>query len=311
MNVDRLYARNCVSLETVASPLTTATRGEFPSGYIEFNFSNCFKLDQNAQNSIVADAKLKLLHWEATCPETFSQITKAARVSFMGGDMPDWFKYKSMGSSLTAKLPKHWCNAELFCLVFAVVLEFKDFPRYGRFSILKYDCHIRNNIGDSSSGNDWFELAAWGIKDVIQSNHVLLSYGQPLLNDWRMIPKEADDADVISVEFYVGEDSTKYCKVKECGIHLLYRHDTKDESTSTIEDNSPSSSSQFFCNPVCMDDDMEETLIGDAKSNGCYNDNCCNMANLVEDSALVMRKKMRVMTSSRCCLSTLPCKPSW
>ncbi|XP_038691228.1 disease resistance-like protein DSC1 [Tripterygium wilfordii] len=290
MNVHRIYARNCVALEMVASPLTTASRGEFDSVvvYIEFNFSNCFKLDQNAQNSIVADARLKLLCWEATCPETFSQTTKAASISFVGGDIPDWFKYKSMGSLLTAKLPKHWCNSELFCLVVSVVLEFKDFPRYGKFNILKYDCHIRNNIGDSSSGKGYFNLAAWGIKDTIQSNHVVLIYEQSLINDWRMIPKEAGEGDVMSIEFYIGEDSRNYCKIKECGIHLLYKLDAGDGcSTSTIEHNSPSRLTQ-------VDYDMEETvLVGDAKSNEGYDDNCCSMDNLVEDSSSVMRKKMR------------------
>ncbi|XP_038701585.1 disease resistance-like protein DSC1 isoform X1 [Tripterygium wilfordii] len=298
MNVQRIYARNCISLETVATPLTTATRGEFTSvvEYIVFNFFNCLKLNQNAQNSIVADAELKLMQWEATCPETFSQKTKVAGISFMGGDIPDWFNYKSMGSSLTAKLPKNWCNAELFCLVFSVVLEFKDFPRYGKFNILKYDCHIRNNIGDNSSGKGWFNLLRWGTKDAIQSNHVLLSYGKSLINDWRTKPKEAGDdgADVISIELYVGEDSKNCCKIKECGIHLLYRHDTDNGcSSSTIECDSPGSPNQFSFNPDCMDDGIEETVIGDSKRNGGGNGNCSNMGNLMEYSVAVRRKKMR------------------
>ncbi|XP_038719764.1 disease resistance-like protein DSC1 isoform X2 [Tripterygium wilfordii] len=172
-NVRFIYAASCISLETVASPLSMAARGDFGSypDYMpfefEFHFQNCWKLDQNARNSIVSEVESKLLHLKANHQE--SEVdTRPSKIIFPGGDVPEWFNYKSRGSSLTVKLPTHWCNAELFCLVFCIVLECNDLPKYFIRYVVHYNFHIRNNKGVNISHTS-FECL-WSSEDAIQSN---------------------------------------------------------------------------------------------------------------------------------------------
>ncbi|XP_038719759.1 disease resistance protein RPS6-like isoform X3 [Tripterygium wilfordii] len=297
MNIQFIYAANCISLEMVASPLSTAARGVFDSCKAQddtvFHFPNCWKLDQNARNSIVADVESRLLHGKAIYPESIVN-TGVANIIFPGGDVPDWFKYKSGESSLTAKLPPHWCNAELFCLVFSIVLDFKDFPKYSNLCFVNYNCHIRTDRDDSFSANCGLEFI-WRSEDAIQSTQVCLVYNQSLVNDWRRIPKEADDADEISIEFYAEEDAINYCVVKKCGVHLLYTRDIEDRNCcSVVQPNSPCGDlTHFFLKQDCVDD-VEESVTQDAKDSGGYNDSSFNVGNPIEKLAPVLsRKKMK------------------
>ncbi|XP_038719766.1 disease resistance protein RPS4B-like [Tripterygium wilfordii] len=281
----------------VASPSPTASRGVFDSykdqTNIVFDFQNCWKLDQNARNSIVAEVESKLLYLRTNYPE--SKVvslspprwkTVEARIIFPGGDVPDWFSYKSKGSSLTAKLPPHWFNAELFSFVCSVVFECNDIPKYSIRYRFNYNGHIiRTNRGDSSSANMEF---IWRSQDAIRSNQVVLTYDSKWINTWRRILEEADDVDEISIEFDVKEDGRNYSKVKGCGFHLLYTHDIENRhGHSVVQSNSPCGDlTQFFLNQDCVDDDIEESAIQDAKDNGCHNVP-------MEDSAPVWGRKRK------------------
>ncbi|XP_038720426.1 disease resistance protein RPS4B-like [Tripterygium wilfordii] len=286
MNLNYISASNCISLETVASPLSTAAKGKFDShrNYIWFNFSNCWKLDQNARNIIAADVESRLLHWEDFYPGTLLSQIAAANISFSGSDVLDWFNYKSSGSSLTAKLPPHWCKDELFSLVFCVVIEFNKFPRCCKEDYFYYNFHIRNNRGDSfhTKGGTMFP---WRCENDIQSNQVFLVYDQSLVNNWGiLIPEEAaDEVDEISVDFWVGNDSIN--TVKNCGLHLLYTQDIEDRyRRSVVQPNFACGDlTQFSLKQDCVDD-VEESVIQDAKD---------NVDNPVEDSDPVRRKKMK------------------
>ncbi|XP_038720074.1 disease resistance protein RPP2B-like [Tripterygium wilfordii] len=293
MNVRYVDAVNCISLEMVASPLSTGTAaiGKFDSyrNCVLFHFSNCWKLDQNARNIILADVESRLLHWEAAYLETLLSLDPiAAGIIFWGGDVPDWFNYKSRGSSLTAKLPPHWCNDELFRLVFCVVIEFKQFPRHSKFEAFFYDCHIRDNGGDSFSTNNGLRFS-WGLENATQSNNVNLVYDKSLVNNWR-IPGKAYDADEISIEFWVGEDFRNCCTVKKCGVHLLYTHEIEDRyRRSVVQPKSPFGDlTQFPLKQDYVDDDIEEAAIEDVKDN-----EGCNLGNPVEDLAPVRRRKIK------------------
>ncbi|XP_038719767.1 disease resistance-like protein DSC1 [Tripterygium wilfordii] len=288
MNVRCMYAANCISLEMVASPLSTTARGVFDDhqDYIWFDFANCCKLDKNAINSTAADVESRLRHWEVTYPETLlSKNTGAACMVFSGGDVPDWFDYKSSGSSLTAKLSPHWCNDELFCLIFCVVIEFKQFPSYCKDNDFYYNCRIRNKVGDSFSANGDFGFT-WRFENAIQSSQVFLVYDQSLVNNWR-ITGEAYDGDEISIEFCVGEDSINCCTVKKCGVHLVYTQEIEDRYCgSVIQPNSLCGDLTQFSLKQYYVDDVKELVIQDAKD---------NVSNPVEDSASVRRKEMETV----------------
>ncbi|XP_038719864.1 disease resistance protein RPS4B-like [Tripterygium wilfordii] len=212
----------------VASPLSTTARRVFDSRpdclpvEFQFQFLNCWKLDRNARNSIVADLEWKLLHLKANYPGSENFISSG--INFPGGDVPDWFNYKSWGSSLASKLPTHWFNDEFVCLVFSIVLECKDFPKYIDCG-LNSNCHIRTNRGDSFNVYHGLEFCPV-LRDAIWSNHVILNYDESWINYWRRIPEEADDVDEITIEFGIGEYAgNKDFKIKECGMHLQYTHD--------------------------------------------------------------------------------------
>ncbi|XP_038720255.1 disease resistance-like protein DSC1 isoform X2 [Tripterygium wilfordii] len=260
MNIENLFADNCTSLQVVSTPLTTIREaqlvGDQPKLFsrMQFSFCNCFKLDGNSRNSIIADVEFNASHFRFSSINDQMRNWATHHVCFPGSEVPYCFNYKSNGSSITAKLPLPPRNAKLLYLALCCGVEFKDdFPNDWGL-MLNYNCHVRYKNGDNFNRKGclvrWFNYE--GAK-ISTSHHLFLKYKE--------IEIEADhNVDEITIEFFIfGRSEVEYhSKVKKCGIHLMY-------STGTYAD-------QLYLKHGVVDEDVTEAMVvEEAKNGGCFN----------------------------------------
>lgn len=143
-------------------------------------------------------------------------------ISCFGSEIPTWFNYQCEGSSIHIKLPTRWGNTEIMGFVISVVASFEDydFDEY----LLRLQCKslFKTDSGEISKFDFVFvDLGGRADNRFINSDHVFLSY-------WygpEDIEKQRTFTDV-SFSFYpvdiTDNRPISSCKVKNCGIHLLY-----------------------------------------------------------------------------------------
>ncbi|PPD88133.1 hypothetical protein GOBAR_DD14957 [Gossypium barbadense] len=163
-------------------------------------FTNCFQLDQKAVRS-PETPKLEMPfehmvtaltdHHQAP-PRRKNRIKKASLGRIIvtcvpGSEIPEWFDFKSLGSSINIQLPSEWWSNNSWinfpCFVASVAVSFPD--SYNDHVFLVYDgFNVREFVRSKASNNRIYNVA--------------------------------------SFHFYLDEWNSSKCKVKQCGIHLLF-----------------------------------------------------------------------------------------
>ncbi|KAG6738900.1 hypothetical protein POTOM_058523 [Populus tomentosa] len=102
-----LRAHDCASLKTVTSTINIG---------LNLDFRNCFELDQK---QLIEAMHLKIQSGERLLHGTFDMVLP-------GSEIPEWFGYKGIGSSVTIQLPSNCrpLKGIAFCLVFLGPLPF-------------------------------------------------------------------------------------------------------------------------------------------------------------------------------------------
>ncbi|XP_031288163.1 disease resistance-like protein DSC1 [Pistacia vera] len=212
-NVD---AYNCVSLEKL-SPL---------SGLFGFNLANCFKFDLNALQDSLKGHLLRAQEvkpWTAP-PQEFYQSC----ICYTGNEIPEWFSFPVMGSSMSIEVPPYWDRKILIGLAFCAVVEFPDHMASKHLYI---SCCFKTRDGDQIE----FRSFAWEASTTfeplaLQHDHVFISFHHVRCSASNQEPFELRD-----IEFEARNDEWS-CKVKKCGIHLLYGHVETNTSLNSGED---------------------------------------------------------------------------
>ncbi|KAL9437560.1 hypothetical protein AB3S75_023431 [Citrus x aurantiifolia] len=195
-----------------------------PSKLTSLNLSvdlkNCFKLDPNELSEIVKDGWMK---------QSFDgNIGIAKSMYFPGIKIPKWFRYQSMGSSVTLKTPPadFLSNKILVGFAFCIVVAFRASDYF--------EHQIRRKSRPSVFGNyevlcDWkrksqgnLDRRSLGIISYVESDHVFLGYY--LLGSEDL--SKRDDGDV---SFCISTIYPEDCEVKQCGIHFVYAPGSKDK----------------------------------------------------------------------------------
>ena len=155
-------------------------------------------------------------------------ITKTKSMYFPGNEIPKWFRYQSMGSSVTLQTPPadFLNNKKLLGFAFCIVVAFPA-SEY-------FEHQIRRKSRPSVFGNydvfcDWkhksqgnLDRRSLGIISYVESDHVFL--GSCLLGSEDLIKR--DDGDV---SFCISTIYPEDCEVKQCGIHFVYTQGSKDK----------------------------------------------------------------------------------
>ncbi|KAL9382610.1 hypothetical protein Peur_025645 [Populus x canadensis] len=214
-----LNTRDCASLETVTSIINICRL------QLGLDFTNCFKLDQKP---LVAAMHLKIQSGEEI---PYDRI----RMVLPGSEIPEWFGYKGIGSSLTIQLPSncHQLKGIAFCLVFLLPPPSQDMPYkvdddFNVHLFLDYRVKSKNSEHD---GDDEVVLAYQ--KSLILrylmtcgSDHMTLHYELELVNHLRKY-----SGNEVTFKFFhlvdclgrkVDHESRRPFELKSCGVYLHF-----------------------------------------------------------------------------------------
>lgn len=149
-------------------------------------------------------------------------------VSYPGSEIPEWFSYQSMGSSVTLELPPGWVNNNFvgFALCAIVPDHHGDTRGFTVRCILK----TKDDVAVCS-------LYVWnhlGVNPSIESDHVLLGYDFSLSSD-SLGGSNNEFCIQFNIQHYEGPGIEGF-DVKKCGAHLIYVQDPSKRLRSEVED---------------------------------------------------------------------------
>ncbi|CAK7323782.1 unnamed protein product [Dovyalis caffra] len=242
-----IKAFDCISLETISS-LTELCPVEFKNFFSNSNFmfTNCLKLDQNALNDIVSHAqqKLRIFSMGAECYNELNLERPSVRICYAGSEIPEWFPFQSVGSSITVHLPPCGQNGRFLGFASCNVVEFQNSHCGSGFSCqFEAQFHTKNDSGRSSLPRMFssFYIPMGDLEECrsVRSEHVLLWYEGKFFDfDW--CTKIGLDLG----EHWYNEATLEFratlprcycniecCKVKKCGVLLLYAEEEVTTST--------------------------------------------------------------------------------
>ncbi|KAL1074997.1 hypothetical protein V6Z11_D11G328300 [Gossypium hirsutum] len=195
-SLEHLDAHDCTSLEDISSIKKLFKQALFcqdrPYRSLVLDFSNCFKLGE-----------------KGAPPESKRRIRILTCVP--GSEIPEWFDFKSLGSSINIQLPSEWCSnnsrINFPCFVASVVVSIPDSYDGMEFDI-ECECHLKSCNGDNQdltcSFSFWFESGL--------SDHLFVLYDD--FKVWEFGKSEASNNriyNVASFHFYiVGWGSLEY-----------------------------------------------------------------------------------------------------
>ncbi|KAH9679716.1 ADP-ribosyl cyclase/cyclic ADP-ribose hydrolase [Citrus sinensis] len=225
----RICARHCTSLETLSNLSTLFTRSS--ELWQVFDFSNCFKLNRNEVGEIVEGALKKIqvmaTWWKQQHPEDYHNPPRGC-VSYPGSEIPEWFSYQSMGSSVTLELPPDWFNNNF--VGFALCAIVPDHHGITRGFNVRCILKTKDDVAVCS-------LYVWnhlGVNPSIESDHVLLGYDFSLSSD-----SLGGSNNEFCIQFYIQHyegPGIEGFDVKKCGAHLIYAQDPSKRLRSEVED---------------------------------------------------------------------------
>ncbi|XP_022769584.1 disease resistance protein LAZ5-like [Durio zibethinus] len=207
-------------------------------GNSEFVFNNCFNLDGDAVNNIVANAQLI-----AQCTAQVFAI-KSSEVAaiifrysngflscFPGSKIPKTFKNRSKNSSITVKLGPACSSKRFLGFLLCIVVNFKG-PH--KFKVCGGSCqYLLTTERLDRLDRDPLELTHhwnWNVPfcQSFDSNHVILfgsGFGREINES---INNHFDEA---SIEFYVTawdfDSNVEHIIVQKCGVNVLYEDAVK------------------------------------------------------------------------------------
>ncbi|OMO95918.1 putative leucine-rich repeat-containing protein [Corchorus capsularis] len=208
-----------------------------------YNFINCFNLIKDASSEIVANAHCTNQLIAAASVESVSCkfLWRGAKAlfSFPTTEIPAWFNYQSVGSSIRVQLHPGWQNSRFLGFELCIVVEsseeyvidqwrIKVLSRYifgSKYQHLLHLCRI------SSFPRGWISEAA------TFCDHMLLLYDHEMYNDEAIkLNFKSNSLVEILFEFHLeGIDGLHhdYAKmIKKCGVHLLSIDEEEDPQSS-------------------------------------------------------------------------------
>ncbi|KAI8024050.1 TMV resistance protein N [Camellia lanceoleosa] len=204
LNILRVYAHNCESLRTIASP-------SIYKSFESFSFLNCFKLVKNKESNLLTDEFLSIQF-----QGSHVRRTDGFEINFPGSKIPKWFEHQSEGPSICLQLPPNWFNSSL--LGIAIVTVSVGIADGENEFIYDYRIHktpktlliTQKFLGSSRPGRKFKDV---GVRYFTTEEIQVLS-----------VKKVDDELNENEVKFEVEWHSKEY-EVKKCGIRLVYKED--------------------------------------------------------------------------------------
>ncbi|TXG72621.1 hypothetical protein EZV62_001200 [Acer yangbiense] len=212
-------ASHCISLETLPDTTVVST------GKLYFQYYNCLKLDVKACINIHTDVQTRIQLMAINAQETRKFLSSWS--CFPGSEIPEWVSYQNEGSSLTIDLPPHWYNNNFFGLVLCIVASCDSSD--GGYSTVDCTCNFIDSDCDCQENICDLEISHYKTTwEHPKTDHVFVTYSESgevdsgLSSMYSLCQK-------VRFQFSPINDC---CKVKKCGVHLVYS-ESKDDSTES------------------------------------------------------------------------------
>ncbi|KAL1074995.1 hypothetical protein V6Z11_D11G328200 [Gossypium hirsutum] len=244
-SLKHLDAHDCTSLEEVSSIKKLFEQAvlckDRPYGFLEWIFSNCFQLDQKAVRN-TRTPKLQMLfgHMVTLLKDYHQEFPKINMVitCVPGSEIPEWFDFKSSGSSINIQLPSEWyynSSKNFPTFVVSTVVSFQEYSGVREIRI-RCKCRLKSRNGDchdlSCSFLTWRERIPGS--ELIGSDHLFLLYKTCFCDDdaeggW-LVETLASNKGMYNeawFKFYpllINWDGSENicCEVKHCGVHISF-----------------------------------------------------------------------------------------
>ncbi|XP_055960665.1 disease resistance-like protein DSC1 [Mercurialis annua] len=247
----QLQVQNCTSLES--AELSWYIPSTELSEYVEylemgydklvnfkFYYGNCYNLDEDSCSSILAEAQFILEEVAITFNNTMEKIFDSYQFCIIGSDIPEWYGYKSQGSSIAIEFPPDSFNISFLGFAFSAVLDQFNLGFHDGPLSFEVQCCFKNVIDVKQ---DLFSNCMRSTADRVYfgPDHVFIWFNASVdsdLSNW-LIKTGNNVMNEASFEFSAFNEwgnNKKKLKVKKCGVHLIYETDepTEDEPPTEI-----------------------------------------------------------------------------
>ncbi|KAK2657298.1 hypothetical protein Ddye_010350 [Dipteronia dyeriana] len=235
-------AYNCTSLEVISCLSVPDSFVAIPSSFIKFDLINCFKLDRNVliEEGLLKIQSLATLWKGHDYDEDLLLTPHSTGICFPGSEVPKGFSFRSLGSFITIKLPPGWLNDNFVGFGLCAVVAFRDHEDTGAFLDINFDCKLKSKDGqwDVSHGtfSDSHTSRSRRKCYKIGSDHVYMGFDSTTIYF-----DDVDELcyDEVCFQFYLEGplgNPVECCKVKKCGVRLMYAQDIGKPSGSFNSD---------------------------------------------------------------------------
>ncbi|XVE78603.1 hypothetical protein DITRI_Ditri13aG0159400 [Diplodiscus trichospermus] len=224
LRLTKLNVYNCPSLKSVLGAqqfhYTPLGFGKLPFIH-QMQFGNCFNLDQNAVENIVANA-LSKIHCMANQWVNNQPQNELIVVTVASSEISKRFKYQSVNSAITAvKLNADWQGVRSVGFIPCVVIDCNDHD----VEIIRIVCRfkLKPKGGDYrhfESSGEFYEIGDQ-YPGSYKSNHIFIWFGYNMLQEDKNY-EEASFKFYISCCFRIGWTWIDLFEVKKCGVHIFY-----------------------------------------------------------------------------------------
>ncbi|XP_062025341.1 TMV resistance protein N-like [Rosa rugosa] len=235
---------NCFSLDTLSNPIGQT------NAVLEATCVNCFRLVKNERCKSTA---LSLLTRYLKIQHRGSSVHfKEARFHFVapGNEIPEWYNYQSLGSSITVQLHPGWFSGKFMGFALCVVFRpLKPLPPLAEWSV---SCSMRVN-GQFLGPFGILFGGKWG-QPVL--DHIWFFYvhrDEYHKQVWQDITYEL----VFSFKsmYQVEKFGDEIVQVKKCGVRMIYEGDIEEFWETLLKQSNTKRSLQHYYDDDDDDDD--------------------------------------------------------
>ncbi|XP_052294829.1 disease resistance protein RPP2B-like isoform X4 [Citrus sinensis] len=243
-NLKELDADHCAALESLSDLFSISY-----DYYIRcFELSTNYKLDRNELRSILEDALQKIQDMACTTRwkqlyENLEKISYPERRGYVyvpGNEIPKWFRFQSVGSLITLKVPSppadNWfSNGKVIGFAFSAIVSFPDHHDVKKLGLCELVCEIKVKSEDC---NPQVILRYVVVVRNLESDHLLMGYYFFDDHDFNAFRENTCVLEAVQFYYKMYDDASECLEcypVKKCGIHLFSAPDSTEDPSEIFK----------------------------------------------------------------------------